>query len=355
MKKLLLSVAILATSFGFAQTLQSENFNTLTLGNLTTDITAATAGQGGWFTESVNGAVPTTSTNANVSNYQVITNGKNTTSGLSVVGPNGDKGSRFMWKDGLPAAWTSRTSGNNIIQVEVDINPGVRGTSKNLFGARIYNADYSKTLVGFQVSAATGVLNLIAYSTPAGSPVGNYSYNLAAAPGVTIPENVWTRIGISYNYTTGEVLINASSFTAGALALSGSAAMTDPAEVDFIVTSGTTTAGGNNAAAGTMTFDNYTTTASSTDTLLGTEKNDLTNNTTTVYPNPAKDVLNIKSSGATNINAVNVVDLNGRQVISKSFNNVSDAQINVNELSAGMYLINISSENGTTTQKFLKQ
>ena len=34
-----------------------------------------------------------------------------------------------MWKDGLSTAWASRTSGNDIIEVEVDVNPGSRGTS----------------------------------------------------------------------------------------------------------------------------------------------------------------------------------------------------------------------------------
>jgi hypothetical protein len=58
MKKLLLSVALLATSLGFSQALQSENFNGLTVGNLTTDITGATAGQGSWFTQSSNGTAP---------------------------------------------------------------------------------------------------------------------------------------------------------------------------------------------------------------------------------------------------------------------------------------------------------
>lgn len=354
MKKLLLSVAILASSIGFAQTLQSDNFNTLNLGNLGTDFAGATAGQGSWKTESDNGAAPTTTNNSGNTNYVIVASGKSSTQGLNIVGPNGDKGSRFMFKDGLPAAWTGRTTGNNIIQVEVDINPGARGTSKNFFGARIYNADYSKTLVGFQVSAATGVLNIIAYSTPTGNPVGNYSYNLAAAPGLTIPENVWTRIGISYNYTTGQALINSSAITGGPLSVAGSAAMTNPAEIDFIVTSGSSTAGGNNAAAATMVFDNYSAIASSTDTLLSTEKVELVSNSIAIFPNPAKDVLNVNASNSA-INAVQIVDLNGRQVISKSFNNVSDAQINVNELATGMYLINISSENGTTTQKFLKQ
>ncbi len=354
MKKILLSVALLATSFGFAQTLQSDNFNSLTIGNLTTDITAATAGQGGWFTESVNGTAPTTSTNANVTNYQVIASGNNSSSGLSIVGPNGDKGSRFMFKEGLPAAWTGRTSGNNIIEIEVDVNPGTRGVSKNSFGVRIYNADFTRTLAGFQVNAATGALQLVAYSTPGTNPVGNYSYNLADAPGVLIPENTWTRIGVSYNYTTGQVLINSSVLSGGSLALPGSSPTTNPAEIDFIVTSGTTTAGGNNTAAATMLFDNFVARASSTDTLLNNEAFVPVNEVISVYPNPAKDVLNIKS-GSADINTVQVVDLNGRQVISKSFNNVIDAQINVSDLSAGMYLINITSGETTVTKKFLKQ
>ena len=76
----------------------------------------------------------------------------------------------------------------------------------------------------------------------------------------------------------------------------------------------------------------------------------------TIYPNPASDVLNVRLAGAlSTISTVQVVDLNGRQVISKSFNNVIDAQINVSDLSAGMYLVNITSGETTVTQKFLKQ
>lgn len=76
----------------------------------------------------------------------------------------------------------------------------------------------------------------------------------------------------------------------------------------------------------------------------------------TIYPNPASDVLNVRLAGAlSTISTVQIVDLNGRQVFSKSFNNVSDAQINVNDLSAGMYLINITSGDTVETQKFLKK
>lgn len=358
MKKILLSVALLATTFAFSQSLDSQNFNSLTVGNLGTDITAATVGQGSFFTESVNGAIPTTSTNASNANFQVVTTGNGTSNGLAIAGPNGNKGSRFMWKDGLPAAWTARTSGNNIIEVEVDVNPGTRGLSKNRFGVTIYSEDYSKTLAGFSVNSATGELFLVAYSTPSGSAVGNYNYSLSAAPGIQLPANTWSRVGVSYNYTTGEVLINSSVFTGGALALPGSAAETAPGEVDFIVSSGTVTGPPpvNNLAPATMTFDNYTVTAVATNTLLGNEKfTALGQDLVSIYPNPAQNVLNLKVDGSASISAVQIVDLNGRQVLAKTFNNVSDAQIDVNELATGMYLINVTSGDQSITKKFMKQ
>ncbi len=74
-----------------------------------------------------------------------------------------------------------------------------------------------------------------------------------------------------------------------------------------------------------------------------------------IYPNPTTSLLNVNTNGSETISSVQIVDLNGRQVIAKSFSNVSEAQINVNELSTGMYLINITSGDRTVTKKFLKQ
>lgn len=74
-----------------------------------------------------------------------------------------------------------------------------------------------------------------------------------------------------------------------------------------------------------------------------------------VYPNPTSSILNISTNNSDNISAIQIVDLNGRQVYTKSFNNVADAQVDVNELSTGMYLINISTGDKTVTKKFMKQ
>jgi hypothetical protein len=343
MKKLLLSGLLFTAIFSNAQSLMSENFNTLTVGNVTT---SASAGQGGFKTSSDNGTAPTTSTNANNSNFQIVSTGSSS-NGLQLEGPNGDKGARYMWKDGLDALWTARTSGNNIIEIEVDINPGAgTTTSRNSFGISIYNVGYMKTLVGFEVIAATRELRLIAYSTPSGSPVDNYVYSLAAAPGIQIPANTFSRIGISYNKTTGQVRIKGPGIAAAGLTLSGSSSGTDPAEIDFTSISGHATATPNTSFT-TVIFDNLSVKASATDTLLSLDKNN-TVVTANIYPNPATDVLNV--SGVEGVTSLVINDINGRTI--KTVNNASS--INVSDLTAGVYFVNITSENGNVTKKFMK-
>lgn len=354
MKKTLLTLSLFASFFSFSQVLQSDNFNSFVVGNVGSAFSGASTGQGGYYTEAANGATPTTSNNAANTNFQVVSTGNSSTNGLSIVGPNGDKGSRFMWKDGLPSAWTGRTSGNNIIEVEVDVNPGARGTSRNLFGVRIYNADFSRTLAGFQVNSSTGELSLVAYSTPGANPVGNYSYNLATAPGVQLPENTWSRVGISYNFTTGEVLINSTAITGGPLAVNGSSPSTNPAEVDFVVTSGSVTTPSviNNTSAATMRFDNLVTRASNTNTLLSSDQFTIGDNSFVVYPNPTRDLLGIFNPNNFDIKNIFVTDINGRVVKNQAD---SLTQINVSDLNAGVYFVTIEATEGKTTKKFIKQ
>lgn len=354
MKKTLLFIFLGAINFVSSQVLQSDNFNSFVVGNVGTAFSGASTGQGGYYTQASNGAAPTTSNNAANSNFQIVSSGNGSTNGLSLVGPNGDKGSRFMWKDGLLTAWNNRTAGNNIIEVEVDINPGTRGTSRNRFGLSIYNSDFTRTLAGFQVNANTGELSLIAYSTPSGNPVGNYSYPLAAAPGVQLPQNTWSRVGISYNFDTGEVLINSTAITGGPLFVNGSSAGTNPVEVDFVVTSGSVAGPPaiNNTASATMLFDNLVTRASNTNTLLSSTQFVGGDNSFVIYPNPTKDLLNISNPNNFDIKNISVADINGRVVKNQAG---SLTQINVSDLNAGVYFVTIEAAEGKTTKKFIKQ
>ncbi|MEK8180717.1 T9SS type A sorting domain-containing protein [Flavobacterium buctense] len=352
MKKLLLLSLVLSSSFASAQVLLEDNFNLLTVGDIPTEITGTTPGQGDYLFFASNGTAPTTTVNSAVSNAQIVAEG-NGSLGFLLEGPNGDKGSRYMWKAGFPAIWAARTVANDIIEVEVDINPGDGTTlSRNTFGVYIFNPA-GNVLAGFFVRAATRELFVVAYSTPTGNPVGNYNYALAAAPGIQIPASVFSRIGVSYNTVTGQVRIKGPGIAAAGLTVNGSAVGTAPDEIDFISFSGNTTASPNSTEA-TMVMDNFLVKASATDSLLGVnEANEVA--TFSVFPNPSTNNFTITSSNSSTINGVEMFDINGRIVKSLEFDNLSSADVNIADLSQGVYMLKISSDNGSVTQKVIKQ
>ncbi len=71
----------------------------------------------------------------------------------------------------------------------------------------------------------------------------------------------------------------------------------------------------------------------------------------TIYPNPATDVLNITSKNGLSANEIRISDLTGKVV--KVQKDVS--VINVSDLSTGTYLIDITTNEGKATSKFIKK
>lgn len=74
----------------------------------------------------------------------------------------------------------------------------------------------------------------------------------------------------------------------------------------------------------------------------------------TMYPNPAKKVLNISGNAGLSMENVVITDLNGRVVKQQNLGGVASSEINVADLTSGMYLITISSAEGKGTSKFMK-
>lgn len=81
---------------------------------------------------------------------------------------------------------------------------------------------------------------------------------------------------------------------------------------------------------------------------VGIEENE--GNSIAIFPNPAKDVLNITSEKA--INQIDVYDVNGKLV--KSYTNVSN-NINIKDLATGVYTLNITTEDGQVSKKIVKE
>ncbi|MDN3692951.1 T9SS type A sorting domain-containing protein [Chryseobacterium tructae] len=82
---------------------------------------------------------------------------------------------------------------------------------------------------------------------------------------------------------------------------------------------------------------------------LGTAESKVSKVETSLYPNPATDVLNIKSKGK--VNAVEIYDVSGRKVSA----DLDGDKVNVKNLNPGSYIISIETKEGKTTEKFIKK
>tara|TARA_R110002012_G_scaffold70712_1_gene181985 strand:- start:114225 stop:115442 length:1218 start_codon:yes stop_codon:yes gene_type:complete len=89
----------------------------------------------------------------------------------------------------------------------------------------------------------------------------------------------------------------------------------------------------------------------SLDCNLGIEENNL-NTLLNLYPNPVKDILRIDNRNSLKINAVNVYDILGRQIISLKDN---FDQIDISFLNSGILFVEFETEIGNITKKIIKE
>lgn len=72
------------------------------------------------------------------------------------------------------------------------------------------------------------------------------------------------------------------------------------------------------------------------------------------YPNPVSDNVTISNSDNILLTDVSITDINGRTVKTLKVNNLSEVQMNVAELGAGVYFMNITADTGKVVKKFIK-
>lgn len=79
-------------------------------------------------------------------------------------------------------------------------------------------------------------------------------------------------------------------------------------------------------------------------------------NSVTLYPNPAKEYVDIRVDGDVNVTGMEVYDVYGKVVRTVvGANNNTSIRINVSDLSAGMYLVRVTTEQGVVTKRFVKK
>lgn len=87
-------------------------------------------------------------------------------------------------------------------------------------------------------------------------------------------------------------------------------------------------------------------------TTLGVNQNDF-NSAITISPNPMKNTISISNDSDAVLSSIEIVDLNGK-IVKKVTGDLAN-QINVSNLSSGVYFVTINSDKGTVTKKVIKE
>lgn len=80
-------------------------------------------------------------------------------------------------------------------------------------------------------------------------------------------------------------------------------------------------------------------------------QDDFNEPTFTLFPNPAKQTLNLGSSKS--ISSVTISDISGRTVYQSLYNPINDVTVDVQGLSTGMYIVRTNGDNWSITKKLL--
>ncbi len=346
MKKTLLSAAFLFAAMvgANAQTFQTESFNSYTVGNLGTDITGETSGQGGWFTF-------TSGTGGSNSDFQIVAEGGEFGNVLQVTG-SATTENKFAWTDGTAEAWENRDSGNNIFKLNAQFHTGATSTTANSFRIAIYGVPANDpeadavTVAGFSLNNGTKNFQGLCYLNNQGT-INTYLINFATG-GLILPANQWMDIQVIFNQTTGRVSwISEAAQVDGYY--DGAATGFNIVEVDIVSVGGT-----GNTVSSTFKVDNISMGA------VATEEDELSVKNVAVetalvkvYPNPANDVINV-SNAVNAIEKVVITDMNGR-VVKSVVLGVNEAQINISDLSKGVYFLQATSNGASVTEKIVKK
>lgn len=82
--------------------------------------------------------------------------------------------------------------------------------------------------------------------------------------------------------------------------------------------------------------------------------NDFFANNISIYPNPTSDIFNLASTTST-IESIKLTDLNGRVVKNINVNSLSATEVNISDLTAGMYFVTVQTDNGSGSTKIIKK
>jgi hypothetical protein len=180
--------------------------------------------------------------------------------------------------------------------------------------------------------AITGITTLVG---------GVRSYIPLDSSPIVLPANTWVRLGIACNFSNGTYVLNGPGFNYTA----SRSSLIQPNTVNFNIFS----PDNNSTASSVSTFDNILIQAVAAPAFLGTNETNISESQFSIFPNPSTDYINIKIN--TKYAEVYIYDASGIRTNAKVENN----QVDVRNLTQGVYVLGVKTEKGLLTQKFIKK
>jgi len=358
MKKcLLILTTVLIFNSTYSQVLYTENFDNLSIGNLGTDPSGITPGQGGWLTQ-----CSTTSTVSN--NYFNITSetGKGNVLTLSAGTTSSTNVGVIAKKTGIDSFINQRTPGNNVIKFEIDYYTGTQQlnsgeSQKILIGYDTSHNTFapSRTLIMYYFRPQTGIFYVLGMDLG-----GNIKLDKNALPySAVLPFNTWVTLIVYLDYNNKKAYFETPYFNTIAVADFLKASTSANLIEDFKPTvlgmyfesanENTTTVGRDNK------YDNIKITALksvpayvlSADNFLAAKFN--------LYPNPASNLVNITNNENMYVKEVAVYDTTGKLITTQNFNEQTEIQLHVENLASGTYLLHLQTNEGMAVKKLVKK
>ena len=310
-----------------AQVLFNDDFDSYTVGALSTDPTGNIAGLGNWFV-----TIDNSSYEANI---DTETN-KGNVLGIATVSPNINSQLNYIKQKQLAVLWATRAPGNNILKLE--------------FEFYIHNMVFpqgSSGGIGFNLSLNDNQGNNIALFNCSIQENGDGIVNNTQISGV--PGFAWTKAEIYIDYNSNNVFYYIPSLNYASYAsITHSIDSIDEMFVSFDIHKVIVVGGG------AVRFDNFEMSALQTlptylneDEFISTKLN--------VYPNPTNDIINLVSNDNIVINEIVVYDLSGKKLKKILYKGTNEVQMNIGDLVQGVYVLNIKTNKGITQKKIIKK
>lgn len=310
-----------------AQILFSDNFDSYTVWSpLSTDPTGNTPGQGNWFVT------------INNSEYHAKVDdepNKGNVLGIESQSTKVDGSLNFIQQNNLANLWNNRNPGSNILKLEFEF-----------YIYEINTPNIPDAELGFQLN-----LKDIQGNNISELKCSLYGKRICIVNDMQIngvSGFLWTNAEIFIDYNTKNVFYHIPSLNYMHYSSINSSLPIDELSLsfnmnDFIVTGGSA-----------LRFDNFQMDAITTlPTYLNVDE--FIAEKFNIYPNPTNDIINVTSTDDVVINKIVVHDLSDKKLKELSYKGTNDVQINMQDLSQGIYLLTLKTNKGTIVKKIIKK